>query len=204
MRCKKCKSKFIVKYFNQKYCMIEDACIIAFKDEICTKHRKVEKAKLKDAVEPLSYYFNKLQDEINAIARIIDKDLLCLATGKKTTIIHGGHVLSRGSTPFLRFNLHNIHRQSGQSNHFQSDDLKLRAGLINEYGQDYFDYLESNKGGVLNLSKEDTKELIIKAREFKKWVSVQNRSTAIDRKKLRNLGNSHIMGVKYELYKIKI
>ena len=33
--------------------------------------------------------------------------------------MHAGHVYSRGSNPMLRFNLHNIHRQSAQSNHFQ-------------------------------------------------------------------------------------
>ena len=63
----------------------------------------------------------KLQDVVNAIVRTIDKDLLCLARNKRGQM-HAGHVYARGGNATIRYNLHNIHRQSAQSNHHQNDD----------------------------------------------------------------------------------
>ncbi len=151
MKCKNCNIKFEPKYFNQKYCLKEMECIGAYnrsiQEQIRLKRSKDNKKKLKD-LEPLSYWYDKLQTEINAIVRIIDKGLPCLARNIHANQIHAGHIYSRGGTPCLRYNLHNIHRQCAQSNHFQSDDLKLRQGLINEYGRDYMDYLEENRVGM--------------------------------------------------------
>lgn len=69
----------------------------------------------------------------------------CLATQKHARQIHGGHVLSRGSQPSIKYNLHNIHRQSAQSNHWQADDIKMREGLEREYGKEYLDFVLSLK-----------------------------------------------------------
>ena len=209
-KCKNCLNKFEVKYFNQKYCMEKDECIIAHVDFVKNKNYK-ENAKVKrqnkkedkEKLKKNSEWLNELQTIINSIAREIDKDLICLATNRKTSSIHGGHILSRGSTPFLRFNLHNIHRQSGQSNHFQSDDLKLREGLINEYGSKYFDYLIENRSGILKFSVDEIKIFKEKGRKFLKWVSIQDRSTPEKRVKLRNLANFEIFENVYKTYIIQ-
>lgn len=83
----------------------------------------------------------KLQDKINEIVRIIDAGLPCLARGHHAKQIHAGHVYARGGNQTIRYNLHNIHRQSAQSNHYQNDDGLLREGLTNEYGQDYMNFI---------------------------------------------------------------
>jgi hypothetical protein len=54
-------------------------------------------------------------------------------------------VFAKGREKQMRFNLHNIHRQSAQSNNWENDDVNFRKGIINEYGQQYFDFIESLK-----------------------------------------------------------
>jgi hypothetical protein len=89
----------------------------------------------------LTKWNEKLQEKINEIVRLIDKGLPCLARGYVPKQTHAGHVYARGGNQTIKFNLHNIHRQSAQSNHFQNDDGLLREGLIKEYGQEYFNFI---------------------------------------------------------------
>jgi hypothetical protein len=117
--------------------------------------------------ESLTVWKNELQDEINLIARLIDKDLPCLAKGKYSNQTHGGHIFSRGSNQTIRYNLHNIHRQSAQSNHFQNEDGLLREGLVNEYGQPYMDFIsELRRTPSLEYNNDDFRQLTIKARSI--------------------------------------
>jgi hypothetical protein len=83
----------------------------------------------------------KAQTKINLIVRLIDKGLPCLAKNIHAKQMHAGHVYSRGSNPMMRFNLHNIHRQSAQSNHFQNEDGIFREGILKEYGKEYYDFI---------------------------------------------------------------
>src|SRR5690606_36737418 len=83
----------------------------------------------------------KLQTKINKLVRLIDYGQPCLAKNIFPKQMHAGHVCSRGSNPMLRFNLHNIHRQSAQSNHFQNEDGLFREGIVKEYGNSYFEFI---------------------------------------------------------------
>jgi hypothetical protein len=106
--------------------------------------KKVEKEvrkKSKEEKEKLIDYRKKLQTEIQKISRLIDIGLPCLARGYHADQIHGGHIFSRGSNSTMALNLHAIHRQSAQSNHFQNEDGLLKEGLVKEYGQEYFDFI---------------------------------------------------------------
>lgn len=123
----------------------------SFQKEVKTKERE-----LKDEIVD---YAEKLQSKINEICRLIDIGNPCLARGYHANQIHGGHIFSRGSNKTIRFNLHNIHRQSAQSNHFQNEDGLLREGLINEYGESYYNYIsELRKTPVLKKSNYEYKE----------------------------------------------
>jgi hypothetical protein len=147
-KCKHCGEKFTPKYSSlEQFCSKED-CRIQFailtvkkkkESEEKARQRKniIEKRNLRSAT---TNWKNALQDEINKIVRLIDKDLPCLAR-KKIGKMNAGHVFSRGSSPTIRFNLHNIHRQNAQSNHFQNDDGLLREGLSIEYGEEYFTFI---------------------------------------------------------------
>ena len=109
---------------------------------------RVEKKKAKNRRESAKEFRNqltdwraKLQSRLQEIARLIDIGLPCLALGYHAGQIHGGHVFSKGSNKTIALNLHNIHRQSAQSNHSHNDDGLLREKLSLEYGEGYFTFL---------------------------------------------------------------
>ena len=140
---KRANSKDIV-FFNSLYCSKE--CVqehYAEHSESIVKKGEIEAKRvlLKEKRENINYKV-KLQSKVQEIARIIDHDLPCLARNKFGQM-HGGHIYSKGSSPNCRFNLHNIHRQSAQSNHWQNDDYLLREGLKKEYGEEYFEFILS-------------------------------------------------------------
>ncbi len=119
----------------------------------------------KDAIKDWS---KELQKNINKIARLIDKGLLCLARNVRGQI-HAGHVYARGGNGQIKFNLHNIHRQSAYSNKYQNDDGLLREGLVYEYGQKYMDFIsELRRTPNLKYSQAQYQELNKKALEITK------------------------------------
>jgi hypothetical protein len=106
---------------------------------------KNEKIKNKELKENLTNWRVKLQTKIQEIARFIDIGLPCLALGYHAGQIQGGHIFSKGSNTTIALNLHNIHRQSAQSNHSHNDDGLLRDRLSEEYGEGYLNFLKSLK-----------------------------------------------------------
>lgn len=151
---------------------------------------KIQKPKfdIKKAKENTTDWNKKLQTKINLIVRIIDFNQPCLAKGKLANQMHAGHVFSRGSNPILRFNLHNIHRQSAQSNHFQNEDGLFREGLIKEYGNEYFEFI-SNLRQIkdLKISNDTYIELYKKASKIAlKLAKEQKEYSLTQRIKLRN------------------
>jgi hypothetical protein len=134
----------------------------AHKKEII-KTRKEEKEKKEEFTD----YSRLLQDKINEIVRFIDVGLPCLARRYHPKQIHAGHIYSRGSNSSMRYNLHNIHRQSAQSNHFQNEDGLLREGLKREYGEEYFEFLSNLRQiPALKYSNEEYKAFYKKACEI--------------------------------------
>lgn len=106
-----------------------------------TDFEKEQKRKEKEKKDKFVDYKTKLQEPINLIVRLLDIGLPCLARNYHPGQMHAGHVFARGGNQYIRYNLHNIHRQSAQSNGKQNDDGLLREGLVNEYGQDYMDFI---------------------------------------------------------------
>lgn len=198
--CKVCKEKFIPKNSTteptcEKYnCRVEFALRVVAKNKLSKekeerKKRAEEKRKLRDNV---TNWKNELQDEVNIIIRLIDKDLPCLAKGKYANQFHAGHIFSRGSNQTIRYNCHNIHRQSAQSNHFQNEDGLLREGLVKEYGQDYMDFIsELRRTPKLEFNNEEFHELTLKARlisaKLKKADKVYNLNQRIELRNQINL-----------------
>ena len=107
---------------------------------------EVKKKEKKEEKESFIDWPSKLQNKVNEIIRLIDIGMPCLARGYHPKMIHAGHIYSRGSNSSMKFNTHNIHRQSAQSNHFQNEDGLLREGLVKEYGVKYFEFLSSCRG----------------------------------------------------------
>lgn len=121
--------------------------IISGKSKVQKENKKkefVEKANQKVAIlSPDKYRAKHLQPIINEISRLIDFGQSCIATGNFGKM-NGGHYISVGANRTTALNLHNIHIQSFESNHHRSgDQIKYRFGLIERYGNDYFDFIES-------------------------------------------------------------
>lgn len=151
--------------------------------------RKAAKSKAhRERADSLHKNWSKLlQVEINKIVRHIDKGLPCLAriiTGQ----MHAGHVYARGGHSTIKYNLHNIHRQSAQSNHFGNDDGKLREGVIREYGQHYMDFIsELRQTPMLHYNNKEYRELTKKARNIYNELKKNPRAyTKTERIEMRN------------------
>ncbi len=172
-----------------------------------TGKKKFEKEKKKESREEKSLnqdWGKKLQTEINSIVRTIDKGLTCLARNQRGQI-HAGHVFARGGNQTIKYNLHNIHRQSAQSNHHQNDDGKLREGLVNEYGQEYMDFISSlRRTPALKLNNVEYRELTNKARIILKNLKladkIYNKSERIE---MRNRINFELLIYNYKFCEFK-
>tara|TARA_B110001452_G_C15235845_1_gene427882 strand:- start:2666 stop:3385 length:720 start_codon:yes stop_codon:yes gene_type:complete len=139
---------------------------------------KVEKEKKKKTREERLQDINwseNLQVDINSIVRNLDKGLTCLARNIRGQM-HGGHVYARGGNQTIRYNLHNIHRQSAHSNRYQNDDGLLREGLVKEYGSDYMQFISSlRQTPSIHFSNKEFRELTNKARVILKEIKNSNR-----------------------------
>ena len=164
-KCKVCKSEF--DQYNSLVSWCSSKCGYELSQsklkEKRTKEWRVEKKRLRTNVTD---WKKSLQNEINKIVRLIDKDLSCLARNTKGQM-HAGHVYARGGNTNIRYNLHNIHRQSAQSNHFQNDDGLLREGLSNEYGKEYMEFISDlRRTPVPKYSQQEYMEMYYKARKI--------------------------------------
>lgn len=171
-----------------------DAGKVWFQKSIISNKKKKENEGKKKSREEKSLSLDwgkKLQTEINAIIRTIDKGLPCLARRKRGQI-HAGHVFARGGNQTIRYNLHNIHRQNAQSNHFQNDDGLLREGLINEYGQEYMDFISGlRKTKSLKFNNSEYRYLTTQARiilkSLKEDDKIYNKSERIEMRNRINI-----------------
>ena len=150
MKCKICKEKFIQQYSTmQKTCLKPECITQNYRANKAIYHKELqskEKITLREEKitlqEKVVNYEAKTQTKIQEIARLIDKGLNCLARNIPMKQVHGGHVYSQGGHSNFKKNLHNIHRQSAHSNHFQNDDRLMHEGVVREYGQEYLDFIK--------------------------------------------------------------
>jgi len=174
--CKVCKEKFIPKNSTTEPTCEKYDCRVAFALQVVAKNKiKAEKESKKKSVEEKKrmtidlmsddkYRSSVLQPVINEIARLIDFGQPCIATenyGKQ----NGGHYTSVGANRTICLNLHNIHIQSFESNHWKSGDtLRYQGGIIKVYGEDYLEYMNSlGKHPPIQLRKHEMIELYSKA-----------------------------------------
>jgi len=152
--CKICKEKFEPKNVSTEVVCSEYNCRVEFALQVVAKNkfnkekeqkRKNTEEKKKMTIDIMSddkYRSKILQPVINEIARLVDFGQPCIATenyGKE----NGGHYISVGANRTICLNLHNIHIQSFESNHWKSGDtLKYQGGIRKVYGEDYLEYMD--------------------------------------------------------------
>lgn len=188
-----CYANWLMTSENGKIKM--DKALNIGKTKVTTKIKK--ESKEADKITKLQlmstdkYRATVLQPIINEIARIIDYGQPCVADGTYGKM-NGGHYVSVGANRTTALNLHNIHIQSFSSNHFKSgDSIRYKAGLIERYGKDYFEFVEFlQQHKPLNLTKQDLVNITLKASTIRLNLKRDEKTkTAFERIELRNIIN---------------
>ena len=197
-KCRVCGNRYTPKYNQLEPCPAYECRLVLYKKAdkklaaMEIKRRREEKKALK---EQHMDYKKILQSEVQKIARLIDFKCLCLARNIVPRQAHGGHLFSRGANTNISLNLHNIFLQAAASNHFQSDDLLMRDGVIRVFGIDYLDFITSLKSTpTIKYTNEEYKEFLQKARKVSKQLSEWNNQleqarSATSRIQMRNWAN---------------
>ncbi len=165
-RCKNCGGLFYKSQNNpfENCCCIK--CKIERKNKLADKRtnsKPKQSVEVKKPKEPnRSNLLARLQDEINAIAKIIDYGQPCISCNSFEEP-QAGHYHSVGSDETIRYNLHDIHIQDHYCNIEKSDNRKgYDIGLKKNYGNDYFEYV---KFGLKKLYTDPIKLSIIQLKE---------------------------------------
>ena len=182
--CRNCKTKFTPTYSTtQVVCSPLCAAQKAAKDRA-----KAEKKKDKADKELITEWDKLLQKKVQEIARFIDHLLPCTANNREANQYHGGHIFARGGNENIKYNLHNIHIQSAQSNHFQKEDYKLKMGIVRVYGKDYLGYIEGLKSTpMVKYTNMEYKDFYRKACEISNTLKKENKDLAQPRTKEQRL-----------------
>jgi hypothetical protein len=143
-KCSFCKKQFTQFNSLNKVCSIKCAIELGKLKPAKVNYKRVNSQLKSELKKQNTDYGKLLQKKVQHIARIIDKGLPCLATGTNGQI-HGGHIYARGGNKNIKYNLHNIHRQSAHSNHYQTNDVKMQEGIIREYGKEYLEFINELK-----------------------------------------------------------
>lgn len=119
--------------------------------------RKAEKTKLSQAMldrkalkkrmiesRPRSWYLKEAQKWFNKFIRLRDADKPCISCGRHHAgQYHAGHYRTVGSSPELRFNELNCHKQCAPcNNHLSGNIVNYRIGLIAKIGIKLVESLE--------------------------------------------------------------
>lgn len=97
-------------------------------------------AKVKTRAEHLK----EAQAAFNAWVRERDRDLPCISCGRHHQgQYHAGHYRSVGSSPALRFEELNVHKQCAPcNNHKSGNAIEYRLGLVRKIGAELVEWLE--------------------------------------------------------------
>ena len=145
-KCKICGQSYESKFSSfQKTCNKVE-CMVAWGQQIKTKKHKAETRAMRKTAQDndRSYWIKKVQTEFNKWIRTRDKALPCISCQRHHSgQYHAGHYKSVGSSPELRFNELNCHKQcSPCNNHLSGNITNYRANLIQKIGISQVQWLE--------------------------------------------------------------
>jgi len=149
--CAICKTKFAPFLSTTKVCSIDCAKTYAEanRERLEAKRKVIAKRELKQAKEAIkskSEWLKEAQVVFNKYIRLRDEHLPCISCGRfHAGQYHAGHFRSVGSSPQLRFNELNCHKQCSVCNNYLSgNQLKYRERLIAKIGQSQVEQLEAD------------------------------------------------------------
>jgi hypothetical protein len=164
-KCKICKTEFLPFTTTAIVCGFRCAEQYArqSRERKEASLKRTERVKTKKAIQdaqPKSYWLKKAQFQFNKFIRIRDANYPCISCNRwHTKQYHAGHYRSVGSSPHLRFNELNCHRQcSVCNNHLSGNQINYRKGLINKIGLGAVEALEANQEAK-HYTIDDIKEI---------------------------------------------
>lgn len=157
-KCRQCKNQFSPSMTTQVVC--SPKCAIEYAKEDRNKEFKRETRKLKEKIKSRSDWMREAQTAFNAWIRWRDRDKPCISCGRHHQgQYHAGHYRSVGSTPELRFEPMNCHKQCQPCNtHLSGNTINYRINLIQRIGSESVEWLESNHPAK-HYSIDDLKEI---------------------------------------------
>lgn len=177
-KCANCKDSFVPAKSFQSWCSIDCAVLIARAKEAKRKAQEATKeraqhAKAKEAIKGKAHHAKIAQAAFNAFIRERDKDHPCISCGRHHQgQYHAGHYRSVGSSPELRFEPLNVHKQCAPCNNHKSGNVvEYRINLVKKIGQQAVEWLEGPhepKRYTIENLKEINVEYRNKLREIKK------------------------------------
>lgn len=148
------------------------SCAIALSDSAREKKKakdhaleRAQHAKAREAVKTRAQHLKEAQAAFNAVIRERDKDLPCISCNRHHSgQFHAGHYRSVGSSPELRFEPLNVHKQCAPCNNHKSGNVvEYRISLVKRIGLDNVEWLEG-KHEPKRYTIEDVKALKAKLR----------------------------------------
>ena len=176
-KCKQCKEYFLegVKTGKGFFCTYEHASEWA-QNKVKAKRnneRKKELTKLKQEVKPIKKWLDEAQAVFNKFIRLRDKCQGCISCDKPASWDgqwHASHLISRGSSSFLRFNEDNVHKSCSVCNkHLSGNVGEFERSLRVKLGNDRVDYLLTAprmKRWTVEEAKEIIKEYKLKVKDL--------------------------------------
>ncbi len=154
--CKVCKNTFQPRNSLQRSCDYKCAQITVQKandkkaarvSKEAERAGKRDRAARKVAIRPKIWYVRQAQQQINKYVRLRDSGKPCCSCDKPddgSHQRHASHYRSTKACSALRFNLKNIFASCQQCNTSLSGNiLEYRIRLVNRYGGDFVNWLES-------------------------------------------------------------
>jgi len=141
-KCKECKQ---TKEDPMRPTCYRYECKIKYANKHVAKQRKTkdlaykrETKRLKDSIKTKVMWLKEAQAAFNAFIRYRDRDEPCISCRRHHTgQYHAGHYKSVGSSPELRFNEDNCHKQCAPcNNHLSGNCIEYRIHLIKKIGLD--------------------------------------------------------------------
>ncbi|MEH6483051.1 MULTISPECIES: recombination protein NinG [Pseudomonas] len=146
---KACAAKFVPQRLGQSVC--SPKCALATKDVNQVKARKalaqVERAEIKVRKEKLKSKADHAKDAqaaFNEWVRLRDAAQPCISCGRHHDgQYHAGHYRTVASSPEIRYEPLNVHKQCAPCNNHKSGDIvNYRINLVKRIGADKVEWLE--------------------------------------------------------------
>lgn len=169
-RCKECNSKFIPKYFNQKFCVENDECLKALSEY--AREKEVQKEKkdwsqrktaLKKDLLTVQDYIKMAQQVFNQWIRLRDAGNNCISCQNPAKKENAGHYFNANNHWNVRFDENNVHLQCEYCNtHLSGNLIKYGVELEKLIGPEEFIILREKAYETKKFTRDELKEIIEK------------------------------------------